>query len=254
MKKAIVLDLDGTLLNSTKNIETHSLMMIEKAVNMKWEIIISTSRPVRATKIVVPKWFNDFYWVVCNGAWIIKKNKILKRNEISNDSAIKLIEVLKKNNLSFFVEAEDLLFSEIDLPTGFYGKCNDLDKLGNKNICKILIKINSFKEQMKALGLIPKYFTSIITDKGGFIQILQKGCNKLNGVKYILDNEGISLNDTIAFGDDNNDFELIKTVGTGVAMGNATEMLKKVATNITFSNDNDGVGIFLKKLFSDSDH
>ena len=50
------------------------------------------------------------------------------------------------------------------------------------------------------------------------------------------------MSETYAFGDDNNDISLFEKVGQGIAMGNATAALKRVAKHIAPSNDRDGVG------------
>ena len=57
-----------------------------------------------------------------------------------------------------------------------------------------------------------------------------------------------SQDNKIAFGDDNNDIELVKAVGSGVAMGNATEKLKEVAGYVTSTNKDNGIGCFLEAV------
>ncbi len=49
----------------------------------------------------------------------------------------------------------------------------------------------------------------------------------------------------IAFGDEDNDLEMIEYAGTGVAMGNGIEELKNIADAITFSNEEDGIAFYL---------
>ena len=62
-------------------------------------------------------------------------------------------------------------------------------------------------------------------------------------------NKKIDIKDTIAFGDNFNDIEMIEYAGIGVAMGNAEETLKQKSDYITLSNEEDGVGKFLNDLF-----
>jgi hydroxymethylpyrimidine pyrophosphatase-like HAD family hydrolase len=98
---------------------------------------------------------------------------------------------------------------------------------------------------------MPAECAYVVTDGGRLVQIAHRECNKLNGVKVVLDREGIELDRVIAFGDDRNDIPLVMGAGCGVAMGNAIEELQKVADCITASNDEDGVGQFLKGLLND---
>ena len=57
------------------------------------------------------------------------------------------------------------------------------------------------------------------------------------------------MSECIAFGDAHNDLEMLELSGVGVAMGNAHEILKSRVQHITDTNDNDGVGKFLKKFY-----
>jgi hydroxymethylpyrimidine pyrophosphatase-like HAD family hydrolase len=59
-----------------------------------------------------------------------------------------------------------------------------------------------------------------------------------------------SLENVMAFGDEENDYEMIEQVGVGVAMGNAIPKIKQVATAETLSNTEDGVAAYLKSYFN----
>ncbi|MCI7239359.1 MAG: HAD-IIB family hydrolase, partial [Anaerococcus sp.] len=81
-----------------------------------------------------------------------------------------------------------------------------------------------------------------------FLDIMPKGINKGRSLIEIADYYKIDHKDTIAFGDEINDIEMIKAAGVGVAMGNASEDIKKAAKFITLSNDENGVAVYLNKL------
>ncbi|MGL5989303.1 HAD family hydrolase [Cetobacterium sp.] len=74
--------------------------------------------------------------------------------------------------------------------------------------------------------------------------------NKGETLKRVLKEKGIEMSECIAFGDAQNDIEMLKAVGVGVAMGNAHESLKQSADYITDTNDNNGVAKFLKNILS----
>lgn len=78
-----------------------------------------------------------------------------------------------------------------------------------------------------------------------YLEVLNKKINKGKSLEKILQLKGLSLDTCVAFGDANNDKEMIEMVGCGVAMENGEEDLKKIATYITNSNDDDGVYNFL---------
>ena len=78
------------------------------------------------------------------------------------------------------------------------------------------------------------------------IDILHKVGGKQNGIKAILEEYNICLEETMAFGDGNNDKEMFEFVNISVAMGNAKDELKKCATYITDDIDHDGIYNALK--------
>jgi Cof subfamily protein (haloacid dehalogenase superfamily) len=246
VRRAIAIDLDGTLLDSRRSIGQRSLEMIAEAARRGWPIIVSTARPVRAIQAVVPAWFGAFYWAACNGAWVLKGGQILRRVEIPREGALYWIQALKERGLHFLIEAEDQLFSDQQVPEDFWGACHPLDELGEGGVCKVLVSVRSQEEVDAVHSLMTAQCAHVVTDGGRLVQIAHRECSKLRAVAYILGREGMALEDAIAFGDDNNDIPLVRGAGCGVAMGNATDELKAVADWITGTNDEDGVGSFLE--------
>ena len=78
--------------------------------------------------------------------------------------------------------------------------------------------------------------------------LIADGNSKAAGMQAIIDHFGIRQQDTIAFGDGDNDIEMLEFAGIGVAMGNATPEVKAAADVITEDNGHDGVAVFLEKL------
>ena len=64
---------------------------------------------------------------------------------------------------------------------------------------------------------------------------------KVSGMRFFLEREGIPARDTIAFGDAENDIDMLEYAGVGVAMGNAQECVKRIADYVTSSVDEDGI-------------
>ncbi len=77
---------------------------------------------------------------------------------------------------------------------------------------------------------------------------MSKRASKELGVMKLLAGLGITNEEVIVFGDDYNDIGLFNTCGWSVAMGNAIKELKDIASNITETNDNDGVAIELDRI------
>ncbi len=71
--------------------------------------------------------------------------------------------------------------------------------------------------------------------------------SKAVGLQRIAAHYNIPQENIIAFGDEDNDYEMIDYAGTGVAMGNAIDGLKGKANEVTLSNEEDGIAVFLEK-------
>jgi 5-amino-6-(5-phospho-D-ribitylamino)uracil phosphatase len=80
------------------------------------------------------------------------------------------------------------------------------------------------------------------------IEIVKSGINKAVGLKKVADYYQIPPERIIAFGDEDNDLEMIEFAGYGIAMGNAIPQLKNIAKDVTKSNEEDGVALYLEQL------
>ncbi len=78
------------------------------------------------------------------------------------------------------------------------------------------------------------------------IDIVAKGSGKDVGIKHFIERYGIERDDTMAFGDGENDIRMLKYAGVGVALGNAKEEVKRIADYVTADIDDDGVEKALK--------
>ena len=74
---------------------------------------------------------------------------------------------------------------------------------------------------------------------------LPAGSGKIEAIRALSEPSGICLEDTAAFGDDRNDVEMLRLCGKGVAVANAVPEALEAADEITLSNDEDGVAVWL---------
>ena len=100
----------------------------------------------------------------------------------------------------------------------------------------------------------PQHRTDILSDDlymtvahDTLIQIMDKKATKMNGIEVMLRRFGISIDDTVYFGDDEDDIQPLTRCGIGVAMANGIKAAKDAADAIAESNDEDGVAIWLEK-------
>ena len=75
---------------------------------------------------------------------------------------------------------------------------------------------------------------------------LPKGAGKTAAIRTLAEKCGIALHEIAAFGDDRNDMEMLEMCGTGVAVSNAVDEVLDIADEVTGSNDEDGVAVWLE--------
>lgn len=91
-------------------------------------------------------------------------------------------------------------------------------------------------------------FELVAHSKERVFEAVPKGFNKATGIKTVCEIFALPLEDTYAFGDSENDLEMLEVVGCGVAMGNGSERVKETADYITTDVNEDGIANGLKHL------
>ena len=81
-----------------------------------------------------------------------------------------------------------------------------------------------------------------------WIEILPKGVNKRTGIEYCCQQMKTDLSHVLAFGDGENDIEMLKSCGFGIAMGNALDSVKRIAYDICDNNKNEGIADVIEHL------
>lgn len=85
-----------------------------------------------------------------------------------------------------------------------------------------------------------------IADWNDCLEITRKSVTKWGSLQLVLRELQINPKDVVAFGDGPNDYEMIKNVGVGVAMGNAIASLKEVSDYVTMSHTEEGIPFFIE--------
>lgn len=79
------------------------------------------------------------------------------------------------------------------------------------------------------------------------LNVLQENVSKSLAILKTLEFFGIDRSEAVAFGDGENDIDMLEVVGLGIAMGNGNEKLKKIADFVTKPSSDDGIDYALKK-------
>lgn len=243
--KTIVVDLDRTLLHTDKTISAYTVKVFNECKKCGIKIIVATARPFRTAKQYCD--LIDFdAMVVSNGARIIYQNQQTDYG-IYKRSAKRLLNTLKQYpNLRVTIETGDCAYS--NLPIDDYETIISDDLVGIFN-AEGVIKILVHLDNEKTLTLVKNELTDGLyytIAHGYLMQIMNTSATKWNGIKAVLDICNCSPNETVYFGDDQDDIEPIKMCGLGIAVANGIDDVKVIADFVTKSNDADGVAKFIE--------
>ncbi len=254
MKKYIFLDLDGTIIdhqsNSVPNSTKKAIQQLQKNGH---EVIISTGRP--------PSLFGDVdkeleikSFIASNGRIVVYNDKVILNQPINKEVVKKFVSVALKNKIDLAFESftDYVLNSNFtDLPARFSNIFHINHPVVRKNyhldhdIYQMILFYD--KEDYKKFETSFPTLSFHYSNEYG-IDINEKGGMKELGIKAIIDFLNIDLEDTIAIGDGINDISMIKYANIGVAMGNASELVKEAADIVTDDVDKDGIYKLFKKL------
>ncbi len=244
--KAIITDLDRTLLRTDKTVSEYTLSVLKQCRDRGIRVIAATARPERAVLAYHRQICFDAM-IVTNGARILLADRVIE-NGIRHESGQKILAALcTVPGVVLSVEMGDGLYANTPIPewnpilhTGF----PDLPSVS------ILYKILASGDTQKLLHIVREALTedtySTLSD-GFLVQIMSRRATKWNGIRTVMDAFGISPDDTVYFGDDQDDIEPLTMCGTGVAVANAIGAAKAAADCITDSNDEDGAARYIEK-------
>ena len=260
--KAVALDLDGTLLNSKKEISEENKNILKKLSENGVEILIVTGRPYPITKKIAQSLDIPVTVICYNGARVmnLKTDEIIFEKVLEEKQVLEIIEFCRKNKKDLNLFQDDIWYVEDleSIGTKYYKNNSKLepilrsfDTFDNLQMIKsIIIDENDILEKVeKELRDILENTVYFTYSQDKYLEILNKDVNKGLTLKNVLEEKGINISECIAFGDAHNDLEMLELVGMGVAMGNAHEVLKNRVQYITDTNDNNGVAKFLRKIY-----
>lgn len=251
-KKIIFFDIDNTIYNRQLGISNKTKEAIKLLKQNGHMAFISTGRPMSMVRIFLNIGF-DGVNAAC-GNYIIFHNELLFNNEIDDKIVNEIIRLSEQNDIDIAFEGKDALFTNKRKSSNPF-LMFDLD-FEVKDWAKEKVKANKLSLDLanrdkfnKIKPYLSKYFTiTEITGEEDFIELVPKGYNKATGIKYIIEYLNIPWQNTYAFGDSENDLDMMKYVCNSVAMGNAVEQIKNVSKYITDTIFNEGVYKGLKML------
>ena len=274
-RKIIFLDIDGTISSPKNGVSEKVKEAIKLARENGHYVFVCTGRNKAGVSELEDIEFDGY---ICSaGGYVEVNEKKIYESHLEDEDLREIRDVLKDLDVYYNMEATHVTFSDIRLnrmfALGSLGKSasnSELDRLVQQQkdiyniktleeydenplpihkVCFVALNqkaIETIKEKLsyKYFIIIHELF-SIDIINGEFII---KGTNKGNAVRQVADYLNVSIDDTIAFGDSMNDYEMIKAVKYGVVMANGSAKLKEHASSICEHIDEDGVYHELKRL------
>lgn len=259
MIKLVVTDIDGTIYTPEKGISAETLSSVKRLSDNNIPVVIATGRTFASAK-----WIADKIGVKCpliayqGGLVCSYEGEILDVKYLNPEIAYEIVQEARKRKIHLNVYVEDKLYVEDD---NEYIK----DYIGDKGIDYFLVdrfEDLDFTKLNKILAInydaqfidnliqeLKEKYPQIYVVKSYkyFCEIANKNATKGNAIKFLAQKYGISINEVLAIGDQNNDIEMVQTAGCGVAMGNGTDEIKKVANYVTDTIENEGFSKAIKK-------
>ncbi|MDP4103382.1 MAG: Cof-type HAD-IIB family hydrolase [Bacillota bacterium] len=253
MKKIVFFDIDGTLLDHDKNLPLSTKRALKELKSSGVFVAIATGRaPFMFESLREELGIDSF--VSFNGQYVVFENQVIYQNPLDTNELSLFLKETRKNNhpLVFLTEktmkatVDHHSFIEESLGTlKFPHPEEDAHFYQNRNIYQSLLFCEQQKEQYYRMEY-PSF--NFVRWHPYSVDVLPAGGSKAEGIKKMIERLNFKLEDVYAFGDGLNDIEMLKAVGTSVAMGNGVEEAKRHANVITTDVDNDGIWNGLKEL------
>jgi len=247
--KAIILDLDGTLLDDNKKISDKTIEFL-KQIKEDIKIIPASARQFCTIKPYLEKLdlLDDNNYTICfNGSLIVNnKEKELFSSYIDKNVVVKIDDFILDNNIdwTYYLYDSRLLRNDI----------SNIDEFVNKNKIYKIVGISTHEVIDKIRNNLPKCILDnleITSSELNRIEFVNKGMTKVKAIELLLNKLDIDKENVVAIGDGDNDIDMIKYVGCGIAMLNSPEIVKENADIVTKrSNNEDGVYYVINELLS----
>lgn len=263
MKKLLAIDMDGTLLNWKKKISKRSKATLMKAQKEGHVIVLATGRSYDrvihyAKEIQLDKY--DGYIASLNGSLIYeaKTNNIFINRAFDFELLKELFNFLNEIDVDYSVYKEKDIYEGPNSKFIYKAyrkivgkKVKRINDIFKDNIEVNKVMINARKKDLEDIKeiIMSRFKDKVIVSITSVlsIEITARDGSKGSAVLDIANRLNISKENIWAFGNHGNDILMFEVSGKSIAMGNAIDTLKKMATDITESNNNDGVAKYLEK-------
>lgn len=264
--KLVAIDIDGTLLNSKNEITPRVKAALQQANQQGTYIVLCTGRPLPGVAQQLNElglYGDNDYVITYNGSLVqaTKSKKIISSYSLTYDDFL-LIEMQARKVGVHLHTVDDAAIYTANRDIGKYTiyeasmvnmpvKYRTVDEMSPDMTIIKMMMIDEPEILDPAIEKLPANFSEKFTTVKSapfYFEIMNKNASKGNALAKLTEYLGLQPDEVMAIGDNENDLSMIEYAGTGVAMENATENVKKAANVHTASNDKDGVAEVVERF------
>lgn len=266
MFKIIASDLDGTLLNSQKEITEYSFNVLNKAFEKGVEFAVCTGRMYKSMEYLMPQLSFSRYSITSMGAEIydnFTKERIYLK-PLEEQHTLALAEYAIKNNVHMNIYLDNVLYTNsLDHYSQWYYEETTtmakevegdvLEFLKGKKLSKLIFisEPEDAKKHFEAIEEMLGGKINICASNSRYVECSHIDAQKDKTLRVLLDMLNLKMDQLIVFGDSGNDVSMLKNTGFSCCVANGWDEAKKAADLIIESNDNNGVARTVERLILD---
>ena len=240
--KMIVGDLDGTILDSRKQISPEMKRMRNQLRQQEILFVIATARSVASAAPYIIKLEPD-YIISCDGGLISSGEENIFVNSMTDTQFVRLFDRIRDSD-----EIGKISIVSTKNDYSNYNKGKTFPSQFEPGIIKVICEVLS-ENMLKTLQKENEDLLLSYYDRQVWVRFSNKKATKYSALCQLCQSVGLSTDRVLAFGDDCNDIEMLAHCGIGVAVSNAIATAKAVSNYITADNNSDGVAVFIKEYF-----
>ncbi len=268
--KLIVSDIDGTLVDDQGKLLSQTISGVQAAVQCGAKMVLASARPPKGMFQIAQQLDIDSTMIAYNGALTAKTDandqlQVFAEQPIPLTLAQKVQRMVAEQwpvasinlyaNNDWFVANAGPWEQQEAAGIGFDPQVTDLAawlRVGSEPVHKMLIMADPSVVSAVEKTLQEPEFGELTAyrSKETYLEIVANGVTKAAALTTLLKEDQLSPQAAIAFGDNFNDVDMLKTAGVGVAMGNAPAAVKAAADLVTTANNQPGIQQVLDKYFN----
>jgi len=267
MYRLLAIDLDGTLLTPSphKLITPRTYNALHQAVENGMAIVIATGQMLPVLRAVCANIPLTAPQIIENGALVVDllSGKVLHEKLMPVEYILPTLEALRTFGLFRAYHTFDRVYVDYNTPRArtWYRppvppaiEIEDVASLYPRTCIKIVGIGEESSLRQKRIELERIFAEKLYVTQSSFdlVEFLHPEVSKVNALKTIATDLGITPEEIVAIGDNHNDIGMIRFAGLGVAMGNAHDEVKAAADYVTLSNSEDGVAAVIEGLLHTS--